>query len=959
MSTSDARGDVGLSPPTPAVISSLKMSDSRLLADIKINGARVDATVDTGASRSYVNWELAKIIRTVENVKKVENQIRLANGVTMIVKETVWAEVQFAGNKCYLELGIMPDMRDEVLLGLDFLGKMKAEMMCGGQTVRLEMLAQPINTLVIEQEGTGRSTASKEEEMIKEFLRVELEKFEDVVGPTTLTEHKIYLKDDRPVRQRYTQRNPQMQRLIYEEVDELLKKGYIEPSNSPYSAPIVMAPKKNGKLRLCVDYRLLNAKTIADAYPLPRINTILDRLRNTRYISSIDLENGYWQVPMASDSKQYTAFTVSGKGLFQWKVMPFGLTSAPATFQRTLDRVIGAEMEPHAFAYLDDIVVLGKTLEDHMQNLKEVFRRLRAANLKINENKCSFFKSEIRYLGHLVTRDGIHTDPEKVAAIRNMQPPTNVREVRRCLGMASWYRRFVPDFAQIVLPLTTLLKKGKHFRWNAEQQAAFDSLKEKLTVAPVLACPDFSKEFVLQTDASNYGLGAVLTQQIDGQERVVSYASRRLNGAEMNYSATEKECLAIVWAVRKLRPYLEGYHFTIVTDHLALKWLNSIESPSGRIARWALELQQYDFDVRYRKGKLNVVADVLSRNPVGDCLRVEGARQGNDWWRNRKEEVERTPEKFPDYLINEGNMYRHILNTEDDEECSQWKLCVPAQQKHRVLIENHDSPTAGHLGMRKTISRISNRYYWPGMLRDIKNYVRQCQVCQKYKPEQKPPAGHMLTRIADEPWSIVCADFVGPLPRSKHGNSMLLVFTDKFSKWSEFVPLRRATGETLKKAFRERILANFGAPRLFVTDNGSQFTSKVFQSYLKELGIEQQLTAPYTPQENPTERVNRTIKTMMAQYAGKNQKTWDELLPELQLAVNTAKSDSTNYSAAFIVQGREPRLPATLYDEVTSGTGTSNCCPQAKATMMCEIFSMVRENLRKAASTQARYYNLR
>ncbi|KAL7726240.1 hypothetical protein ACLKA6_001644 [Drosophila palustris] len=282
----------------------------------------------------------------------------------------------------------------------------------------------------------------------------------------------------------------------------------------------------------------LNANSIPDAYPLPRIHHILERLRNARYISTLDLKSGYWQIPMARGSREYTAFTVPGRGLFHWKVMPFGLHSAPATFQRALDSVIGPDMEPYAFAYLDDIIVSGASLEEHVRNLGEVLRRLRQANLRLNRAKCKFFRRSLVYLGHVISGEGIHTDPDKIAAVRELQPPVTCRELRRCLGIASWYRRFVPNFADIVQPMSFLLKKGQKWEWRPEQQAAFEELKARLTEAPVLACPDFSEKFVLQTDASDCGLGAVLTQQHQGAERVIAYVSRRLVKAEENYSAT-------------------------------------------------------------------------------------------------------------------------------------------------------------------------------------------------------------------------------------------------------------------------------------------------------------------------------------------------------------------------------------------------------------------------------------
>ncbi|KAH8320338.1 hypothetical protein KR059_003817, partial [Drosophila kikkawai] len=439
---------------------------------------------------------------------------------------------------------------------------------------------------------------------------------------------------------------------------------------------------------------------------------------------------GYWQIPVAPASREYTAFTVPGRGLFHWKVMPFGLHSAPATFQRALDSAIGPELEPSAFAYLDDII------------------------------------RSLKYLGHVISESGIHTDPDKIAAIRELQPPTNVRKLRRCLGVASWYRRFVPNFAAIVEPISTLLRKGRKWSWDTEQEQAFETLKTRLTEAPVLACPDITQKFSLQTDASDHGLGAVLLQSIDGVERVIAYASRRLTRAEENYSVTEKECLAILWAIRKMRCYLEGYRFEVVTDHLALKWLNSIDNPTGRIARWALELQQYQFDVQYRRGKFNIVADALSRQPLDTVQQANVEPSQCKWVRKMILQVTQEPGKFLDYRIEGGQLYRMTGNTPQEEDQVPWKLCVGQEYRQRVLQECHDHPTAGHLGTRKTGKRVAQKYYWPGLFREVTKYVRRGPTCQKYKVSQLKPAGRMFTRQVKEPFSVVCADFMGPFPRS-------------------------------------------------------------------------------------------------------------------------------------------------------------------------------------------------
>ncbi|KMQ85297.1 reverse ribonuclease integrase, partial [Lasius niger] len=405
----------------------------------------------------------------------------------------------------------------------------------------------------------------------------------------------------------------------------------------------------------------------------------------------------------------------------------FLVSLAPATFQRLLDTVLGPELEPHVLVYLDDIIVASNTFEEHLRHLTEVFRRLRQARLRLNPEKCYFCRQSLKYLGHLVDRQGIRTDPDKVSAITGWPTPTILRKVRQFLGVASWYRRFIADFSAIAAPLTRLTRKGVRWTWTEVEETAFGRLKEALTTAPVLACPDFTRPFMLQTDASTHGLGVVLTQQLSEDERVIAYASRTLNAAERNYSATELECLAVVWGIRRMREYLEGYRFAVVTDHQALRWLQRLENPTGQLGRWMFELQQHDFDVRYRKGTLNRVADALLRTPeVNAVARGTSCR----WYRRVLADVRAQPANYPDYDVRDGHLYRHLLHDLDFRETpaeDQWKRCVPKEQRPNLLRHYHDDPASGHLGVAKTHARIAQGYcaiYYVGIARSAERSIR-------------------------------------------------------------------------------------------------------------------------------------------------------------------------------------------------------------------------------------------
>ncbi|KMQ82395.1 reverse ribonuclease integrase, partial [Lasius niger] len=365
---------------------------------------------------------------------------------------------------------------------------------------------------------------------------------------------------------------------------------------------------------------------------------------------------------------------------------------------------------------------------------------------------------------------------------------------------------------------------------------------------------------------------------------------------------------AVVWGIRRMKGYLEGYPFTVLTDHQSLRWLQRLEAPTGRLARWLFELQQYDVEVKYRRGILNRVADALSRPPASCAATPLRCR----WYRRLLEEVNREPEQHPDYRIENGRLLRHVLHSLDFKEHpadQQWKECVPREQRATVIRRYHDAPTAGHLGIAKTIARLAERFYWPGMFREIANYVRTCQNCQAHKVDQTAPAGALHATDIQRPWEHVTVDLVGPLPRSRQGHTWLFVMQDRFTKWVELAPLRQATAKNTTKAITERVILRHGRPDIVLSDNGTQFTSAAFTERLQEFGIKHRTAPVYAPQCNPVERTNRTIKTMISQFVENDHRAWDDHLPALQFAFNTAVHDATGYSPAYLNHGRELTAP--------------------------------------------------
>jgi hypothetical protein len=480
-----------------------------------------------------------------------------------------------------------------------------------------------------------------------------------------------------------------------------------------------------------------------DAYPLPYISSILDQLRDCHYMSSIDIKRAFWQVEVVPDSREYTAFTVPGRGLYQFRRMPFGLINSPATWQRIMDNIIGADLEPHVFVYQHDIIIISRDFEHHMEILRLIFQRLNEAGVSINWKKCQFCRARLRYLGHIVDCKGLRPDTEKVDAILQILEPRNVLEVRRFVGIASWYRRFIPNFASIIAPLTKLTRKNVTFAWTEECSSAFTKLKELLISAPHLSAPDFSRLFTIQCDASSFVLGAVLTQTFDDGERPICYLSRSLTRTERNLSTTEKECLCVIWAVEKLRHYLEGTRFVVITDHNSLLWLHRLKDPQGRLARWALLLQPYDFEIKHRPGKDHVVPDLLSRSVPIMCFTdaTKHFSHTNDaWYKRMRENIVSDPLKYPQFRVENNVLFKYVQCRipELAQEHDYWKKVVPKDSRLKVFSRCHDDVTSGHMGVFKTFQRIRAQLYWPKMKSDIYRYIAGCKACAQHKVEQKP-----------------------------------------------------------------------------------------------------------------------------------------------------------------------------------------------------------------------------
>jgi len=499
--------------------------------------------------------------------------------------------------------------------------------------------------------------------------------------------------------------------------------------------------------------------------------------------------------------------------------------------------------------------------------------------------------------------------------------PKNLKEVQRFLGMSGWYHRFVPGFSKIAEPLNNLKRKGQPFIWSLECQNAFEELKSHLTSSPVLGHPKPDLPFTVYTDASETGLGAVLAQKTGtDSEQVIAYASRTLTKAEVNYSATEKECLAVVWALEKWQYYLEPKVFTVVTDHSALQWVLTSNKSTSRLLRWALRLQKFDFIVEFRRGKLNVVPDALSRIPLGvECNLFSTKGKAEDlpfsadmvWAEQHQDpEIEKVFRALAEgdsvmmgkFTVLEDKVYR---KTQVSEHQCHYRMYIPSSLKARMLQAYHENPLCGHLGIFKTFKRIHDVAFWPKMWSEVKDFVKCCETCQVLKSDNKKPPGKIQQTVVNRPNELLGVDLMGPFPRSSHQHEYIMVVVDYYTRWVEIFPMRTATASSITRILRTEVLTRWGVPEYILSDRGSQFVSSIFQELCAQWKVMPKLTTAYHPQTNMTERVNRTLKCMIASYVEDNHRKWDTYLPEFRFALNTAVQETTGLTPAEFQVGRK------------------------------------------------------
>jgi hypothetical protein len=811
------------------------------------------------------------------------------------------------------------------------------------------------------QDGPPQPGSSSEQHplasaLLTEFQDVFPENLPPGLPPERSVDHRIELVpgSDPPNKPPY-RLSPAEQDVLKKQLEELTELGFIRPSKSPYGAPVLFVKKKDGGLRLCIDYRALNKQTIRNAYPLPRIDELLDRLHGAKVFSKIDLRSGYHQIRVAPEDVPKTAFRTR-YGHFEFLVLSFGLTNAPATFQTLMNDIFRPYLDLFIIVYLDDLCIFSKNEQEHGEHLRLVLSVLREHKLYAKASKCEFFKSSIEFLGHIAASDGIRPDPSKLTAIAEWPAPKNTTEVLSFHGLANFYRRFVRNFSDIAAPLTSLVKKDRPFVWGPTEEAAFCALKTALLSAPVLATPDPALPYTVITDASDFAVGGVLCQDQGHGLQPISFESCKLGPAQLNYPVHEKEMFAIIHCFTKWRHYLEGATSRVITDHASLKHLHTQPTLSRRQARWMEFMSRFDFTIDYQPGKDNIVADALSRridhrietlNAISHVTAGSSLKDSIIAAYLRDPALKSVKNGQDGYVVQDGLIYKTN------------RLCIPddPEIKSIILREHHDSPLAGHLGRDKTLERLSRNYHWPGMAASVREYVKTCPACQRNKPTNQAPAGLLQTLPTPEArWEQVTMDLITQLPKTPSNHDAIVTFTDRLSKRVLFAPTTTSVDAPgLARVFFDTVFRHHGIPSTIISDRDPRFISNFWQSLFTLTGTRLGMSTAFHPQtDGQSERTNRTLEDMLRAYTNYRHDDWDQHLTAAEFAYNDSVQASTGHTPFFLTYGQHPRVPGIF-------KRPSDASPnQATEDFLADIRSALtqaKDSLGRAQQRQRNYEN--
>lgn len=989
-------------------IGALDQSSNLLIYDGTVNGASTRILVDCGAtsnvvSKQFVDRHGFSTVESDHGVDAIAYDGSRQRSTHLLRNARLW--IKDFKDRVTFKILDMPEF--EVILGKPWLDArnpqidwpksrmticrghrittlVPLDVQCAGQSGNSEGMPELISVLQLKRalrKSSGKPFGLALVQTVPEYNKLDMELTKQRVTPELkrlLLEYKTVFPDDLPPGLPPPDR-PQhhielisgakpvskpIYRLAQAESDELkrqitymLDHGLIQPSSSPWGAPVFFRPKKDGTFRLCVDYRGLNAVTQKCGYTLPRIDDLVDRVHKARVFTKLDLWHGYHQMRIAPEDVPKTAIRTR-YGHFEYKVVTFGFTNAPATFQKFMNELFAAQLDDYVVIYLDDILIYSEDMQTHLKHVRQVLQTLHDNQLYAKPSKCEFGKTEIDYVGFLVSNGTIRPNPAKIKTLVEWPVPKTQTEVRAFLGLCNYYRNFVDRYAQITKPLTDLTKGATMGPWTEQCNQAFNLIKRKLSSSPVLRLPDPRLPFTMETDASDSQVGAVLHQQDtkSGRNYIVSCFSKKLSQAQLHYPVHEKELLAIRLAFEKWRPYILGKHTIVYTDHESLKYFKSQPGPlSKRMARWSEYMEQFDYEIQYRPGKLNIVADALSRVqiahlrescpiPVETDVIIQGLHHDMDC----KNVIDRLENKDAE-IIKQGYKLRKGLLYKSNQ------VYVPNHNDLRVQImrQCHDSIQAGHRGIKKTIMLLERTFYWPTLRHDAKQYVQGCADCQRNKPRNQAPSGLLKSLpVPSARWESISMDFITDLPMSDEKNCIVTV-VDRLTKMAHFIPTTTTcSAPVVADLFLKNIFRLHGLPRSIISDRDTRFTGGFWKELMRLLDIKLKMSTAFHPQtDGQTERTNRILEEILRNYVNYAQSNWTEKLHLVEFAYNNSDQDSIGCSPFFLNYGFHPHTSISLLDVKDAESHVEAASDFAK--FMSETLQHAMQQIKTAQTKQA------
>ncbi|KAL0534339.1 hypothetical protein IC582_028629 [Cucumis melo] len=937
---------------------------------------------DSGSSHSFISS--AFVLHARLEIEPLHHVLSVStpSGECMLSKEKVKAcQIEIAGHVIEVTLIVLDMLDFDVILGMDWLAANHASIDCsrkevtfnppsmasfkfkGGGSKSLPQVISAIRASKLLSQGTWGILASvvdtreadvslSSEPVVRDYPDVFPEELPGL-PPHREVEFAIELEPGTvPISRAPYRIAPAELKELKVQLQELLDKGFIRPSVSPWGAPVLFVKKKDGSMRLCIDYRELNKVTVKNRYPLPRIDDLFDQLQGATVFSKIDLRSGYHQLRIKDEDVPKTAFR-SRYGHYEFIVMSFGLTNAPAVFMDLMNRVFREFLDTFVIVFIDDILIYSKTEAEHEEHLRMVLQTLRDNKLYAKFSKCEFWLKQVSFLGHVVSKAGVSVDPAKIEAVTGWTRPSTVSEVRSFLGLAGYYRRFVENFSRIATPLTQLTRKGAPFVWSKACEDSFQNLKQKLVTAPVLTVPDGSGSFVIYSDASKKGLGCVLMQQ----GKVVAYASRQLKSHEQNYPTHDLELAAVVFALKIWRHYLYGEKIQIFTDHKSLKYFFTQKELNMRQRRWLELVKDYDCEILYHPGKTNVVADALSRKVSHSAALI-----------TRQAPLHRDLERAEIAMSVGGSYYAvspvdgqavEFSLSSDGGLLFERRLCVPSDSavKTELLSEAHSSPFSMHPGSTKMYKDLKRVYWWRNMKREVAEFVSKCLVCQQVKAPRQKPAGLLQPlSIPEWKWENVSMDFITGLPRTLRGFTVIWVVVDRLTKSAHFVPGKSTyTASKWAQLYMSEIVRLHGVPVSIVSDRDARFTSKFWKSLQTAIGTRLDFSTAFHPQtDGQTERLNQVLEDMLRACALEFPGSWDSHLHLMEFAYNNSYQATIGMAPFEALYGKCCRSPV-CWGEV----GEQRLMGPELVQSTNEAIQKIRSRMHTAQSRQKSYADVR